>query len=61
MQKVAENVKQKYNCIIGKDTTKVEVSAERRFSVSSKSGEKSVPFCYTENGIELQSPVMIAG
>ena len=25
MQKVAENVKQKYNCIIGKDTTKVEV------------------------------------
>ena len=34
MQKVAENVKQKYNCIIGKDTTNVEVSAERRFSVS---------------------------
>ena len=61
MQKVAENVKQKYNCIIGKDTTNVEVSAERRFSISSKSGEKSVPFCYTENGIELQSPVMIAG
>lgn len=61
MQKVAEEVKQNYYYTNKKDTFNVEISADRRFSLSYKGNEKEVPFFFTSNGIELQSPVTIDG
>ena len=61
MQDVADNVKVNYKYIAGNDTTKLYISSSRRARFAFKDSVVYVPFCYTENGIELQAPVAIGG
>lgn len=60
MKNVADNVKVTYKYIAGQDTTLVNLSSARRARFTIKDSVVTVPFCYTESGIELQKPVTIA-
>ena len=61
MKDVADNVKFNYKYIAGNDTTKLYLSSARRARFTIKDSVVYVPFCYTENGIELQAPVTVGG